>query len=291
MNRSIQRHPLLFSTVAFLSLFFVLFGGIAQNAGANAMPPAKSTIRPSLIGEYAPAGTGQVTVNGRYFTPGGRVYVALYDQAGQVLYENRWTVASNVETRRGYVQSDGGQVSETYNGLCGAAIMARAYDEGTNAWSSFLDLNSNCAGAAETANGLNSPLKLVVAAPAAYTIATGIVGDPPLLLNSTQKDTGEGAISLTGLDFAAGHKVFIAVYDVMGAKLYPTKWITADTSYKITGMSDTSPEAHPIVSPYPTGTFHETIDGLCGANVLVRAYDATSEAWSNWINVAVACNN
>jgi hypothetical protein len=48
------------------------------------------------------------------------------------------------------------------------------------------------------------------------------------------------------------------------------------------------PEAHPITQSLG-GNLYETFGGLCGARVLIRAYDANTAVWSNWMTVAPLC--
>ena len=106
-----------------------------------------------------------VTVSGNGFTPGGRVYVALYDQWGAALYETRWVTASeryfqppvNLGTGDDLVFDTGGAIAEGFvivpgvldlaegsqqNAplVCTTALMARAYDQSTATWSAMVDL-------------------------------------------------------------------------------------------------------------------------------------------------------
>lgn len=109
---------------------------------------------------------GLVTVSGHGFTPGARVYVALYDRWGRVLYETRWTMASgryfqpplNLGSGDDLHFDTGGAIAEAFvlapalqelaaishkTGArmeCPAAVMARAYDQSTARWSAVVDL-------------------------------------------------------------------------------------------------------------------------------------------------------
>lgn len=119
---------------------------------------------------------GSVRVTGDGFSPGGRVYVVLYDQWGQQLHENRWVTASATIDRidgTGYGSVQGGMIDETLGSsgtiagphgnqdpvnqyiagnpknevalnLCGTAVMVRAYDAQTEAWTSMLDVDPGC---------------------------------------------------------------------------------------------------------------------------------------------------
>ena len=95
---------------------------------------------------------------GQGFTPGGRVYVALYDQWGAALFETRWVTASeryfqpplNLGTGDDLVFDTGGTIAEAFviepavlevAGLaCTTALMGRAYDQSTATWSAMVDL-------------------------------------------------------------------------------------------------------------------------------------------------------
>lgn len=300
MNRASQRRSLFLSTLLLLSLFGFLFGGFAQSASA-AVNPSGTAVKPWLIGKFDDATSTNLTVMGHGFTPSGQVYLALYDQAGVKLYEHRQVVASpklsadQAARLSDHLQADmvagpGGEIDESFNGLCGASVMVRALDKTTNVWSDWLTVDSACAPAAEIANDINSSLKLPVAVPSAYAIATGIMGDPPVLIDATSSGADDGSIALAGFDFTAGHRVFIAVYDQMGAKLYQTRWLTASPQYTITGMSDVSPEAHPIISA-EKGAFLAHFPRFCGASVMVRAYDQSTETWSNWVDFDSNCQS
>jgi hypothetical protein len=102
----------------------------------------------------AVAAPGAIAIRGSGFTPGGRVYVALYDLWGAKLHQTRWTTASpalsgpdgSQDPAAGY--RPGGIVSERFDGLCGATLMARAYDETTQTWSAALDVDTSAFGAA-----------------------------------------------------------------------------------------------------------------------------------------------
>src|SRR5688500_3434071 len=77
---------------------FTMIVGIADialghgNAGAADIRPSVAT--PSLVDVSATTETPRLfTVTGNGFTPGGRVYLAIYDQMGAQLYETRWSTA------------------------------------------------------------------------------------------------------------------------------------------------------------------------------------------------------
>src|SRR5690606_1638571 len=71
-------------------------------AGASAAP------LPSLTDVSAGTRTPDLfTVAGTDFTPGGLVYLAVYDQMGAKLYETRWVTASLVTTVLRHQSGDG----------------------------------------------------------------------------------------------------------------------------------------------------------------------------------------
>src|SRR5215218_1882924 len=64
------------------------------NSGATAADIRPSVAIPSLTDVSAKTQTPRLfTVTGNGFTPGGGVYLAIYDQMGAQLYETRWSIA------------------------------------------------------------------------------------------------------------------------------------------------------------------------------------------------------
>jgi hypothetical protein len=120
-------------------------------AGASAAP------LPSLTDVSAGTRTPDLfTVTGADFTPGGQVYLAVYDQMGAKLYETRWVTASLATTvlrhqpgdgslGRSPVVVPGGGLREAFGQLCGATAMMRALDEQTAVWSNWLTVEFACA--------------------------------------------------------------------------------------------------------------------------------------------------
>ena len=136
-----RRPVLLLALLGLAALGGAATGGIAA---ANPADPSRSV--PALIGASAMGERpGTITVTGEAFTPGGRVYVALYDQWGATLHETRWVTASgtvygpnwSADPAAGF--SRGGVLREAFGDLCGATPMARAYDQATATWSNWLD--------------------------------------------------------------------------------------------------------------------------------------------------------
>jgi hypothetical protein len=137
-----------FFVVALLALFTLanLFGRVEA-----APSPAAPAIALDVSHAFSP---GTIMVDGQGFTPGGRVYIALYDRWGVALHETRWVTATSVlygsdgsqDPARGFTA--GGTVRERFTGLCGTELMARAYDAATQTWSAELDVNATNAGSA-----------------------------------------------------------------------------------------------------------------------------------------------
>ena len=123
--------------------------------------------RPVLLAAAAAAFTPRITtVSGDGFTPGGEVYIALYDQWGSKLHETRLTAASgtmfgpngSVDPSLGY--HAGGRLTESFGGLCGATAMVRAFDRGSATWSNWLDVDSTAARLAHYGeNGSQDPAR------------------------------------------------------------------------------------------------------------------------------------
>jgi hypothetical protein len=89
-----------------------------------------------------------------------------------------------------------------------------------------------------------------------------------------------GMVTVDGQGFTAGGRVYVAVYDQMGAKLYETRWVNATgpmPPFEAGVWNDQ------VADTTHYGAIHETFDHLSGANVMIRAYDATTETWSNWV--------
>jgi hypothetical protein len=122
---------------------------------------------PSLTDVSATTQTAQLfTVTGKDFTPGGRVYLAIYDQMAAQLYETRWISASSalpvVAGPTGHEGASipgagrGGTLREAFAGLCGATAMMRAYDQAMVTWSTWLTVEPACNGG-DGANPLGQP--------------------------------------------------------------------------------------------------------------------------------------
>jgi hypothetical protein len=308
MNRSLRRR-ILISFVCLSMLLSALLGGFAHNAtahmnaiasGADPQPAGRQPALTDVSKPYAPE---IFSVVGTDFTPGGRVYLAIYDQAGAQLYEHR-TVQATVPLDpyraamlnvQGVSPVEGGSLMETFTGLCGAAAMVRAEDVSTGRWTDWLTIAPNCpANAAEIADDMNVSLRLptannVASAAMIAGSADGVAADPPLLFDATGAVTAPGMVTVDGQGFTAGGRVYVAIYDQMGAKLYETRWVKAYAAVTIVGASDNAPEAHPVISSSPDGRFIAAFGNISSANVMIRAYDATTETWSNWVEPNPSC--
>ena len=92
-------------------------------------------------------------------------------------------------------------------------------------------------------------------------------------------------VTVTGTDFTPGGRVYLAIYDQMGAQLYETRWITASAPLP-TVAGTTGHEAAFVRS----GTFLATFANLCGTRAMMGAYDQTTATWSDWLTVQPACD-
>lgn len=137
-----------------LLAFLVLTAGNVATFSRSATAAELSGAAPLLISASSSSiptsNSGAVVVTGNTFTPGGQVYVALYDTWGERLYETRWTSASveafgtnnSLDPALGYIA--GGKILESFDHLCGGSVMVRAYDQSTDSWSNWLDAKPNC---------------------------------------------------------------------------------------------------------------------------------------------------
>lgn len=141
MNRMLHHT----SVVLTITLFSVLLAvGTVDRSQVSAADAG-----PALTDVSALASSpGTISVSGATFTPGGAVYVALYDPWGAALHETRWITASqtvygprgSTDPALGYRQ--GGTVRETFDGLCGSTVMVRAFDQETAMWSNWMNVDS-----------------------------------------------------------------------------------------------------------------------------------------------------
>ena len=154
MNRlHLYRRPLVLVLVI---LGLVVSGNSVAYADRAQLSPTAS---PLLIDVSAAQSPGSVIVTGHGFTPGGEVYIALYDQWGMQLHETRWINASQTvygpngsqDPAAGFVE--GGSANETFGtletvyGPNGSQDPANGYIRGTS--------DTTIVGGSETVYGPN----------------------------------------------------------------------------------------------------------------------------------------
>jgi hypothetical protein len=123
---------------------------LAYSGSANAAPDGQAFTPQISMANVTAIASGEVTVLGANFTPGGDVFIAIYDRWGAETYETRWTTASD-NTFAANGSSDpalgfhpGGVVFETFDHLCEQTAMVRAYDQQTATWSNLMDIDTDC---------------------------------------------------------------------------------------------------------------------------------------------------
>jgi hypothetical protein len=111
----------------------------------------------------------------------------------------------------------------------------------------------------------------------------------PSLADASATTQAPRLFTVTGNGFTAGGRVYLAIYDQMGARLYETRWITGSPATTV--MHHEMGDGRDGGSPLTTlgGTLAETFEHLCGATGMMRALDQTTSIWSNWLTVEPAC--
>jgi hypothetical protein len=282
-------------------LFVIMALGACLNGGAQASAKPSLGKQPALVNASVSAAARETVIKGSGFTPSGRVYLAIYDQAGARLFEHRWIHASstlnadqaarlNDHGVADAVATSGGDIDETFTGLCGASAMARAFDERANVWTTWLIVEPKCA-VYDSVGG--NDLDLSFRLPTGKTViefAPGhetIVIDPVLV--SARAD--DGTLNVAGVGFTAGKRVYIAVYDVMGAKLYDGKWVKPAGLAMLVSQTFSISSTNSGGSLVARGSISASFSGMFGANVMIRAYDSGTQTWSNWLEQNVTCAN
>jgi hypothetical protein len=110
----------------------------------------------------------------------------------------------------------------------------------------------------------------------------------PSLTNVSANTQTPALFTITGNDFTPGGRVYLAIYDQMGAQLYETRWISASLPM-LALMGPTGHEAASLPGSGRGGTLREAFANLCGATAMMRAYDLETVTWSNWLTVEPAC--
>jgi hypothetical protein len=90
--------------------------------------------------------------------------------------------------------------------------------------------------------------------------------------------------TVVGREFTPRGRVYLAIYDEMGATLYETRWVTA-SSDPLHGPGDSLPTNHD-----PGGVVHAAFGQLCGVTAMMRARDEETAVWSNWVPIRIACD-
>jgi len=102
----------------------------------------------------------------------------------------------------------------------------------------------------------------------------------PVLSSASDQAFAPGMITVTGEAFTPSGEIYVALYDKWGTSLHETRWITASSAvYGPNGSRD------PASGFSSGGTLIESFGGLCGATLMVRAYDQQAAVWSNWLDV------
>jgi hypothetical protein len=117
---------------------------------------------------------------------------------------------------------------------------------------------------------------------------TSQVNPDPSLIDVSATTKTARLFTVTGNDFTAGGRVYLAIYDQMGGQLYETRWVTASLPV-VAFMGPTGHQAASIPGFGRGGMLHEAFASLCGATAMMRAYDLATDAWSNWLTVQPAC--
>jgi hypothetical protein len=109
-------------------------------------------------------------------------------------------------------------------------------------------------------------------------------GPAPRLIDVSAAASDHRVFTVDGADFTAGGRVYLAIYDQMGARLYETRWTVATPALPV----EVGPTGHEATG-LRGGTVHQSFGQLCGATAMMRALDQATATWSNWVAVAPAC--
>jgi hypothetical protein len=130
---------------------------------------------------------------------------------------------------------------------------------------------------------------LVCFATVGGTVAADHHRDPiptfaPRLIDVSARTHTPDLFTVTGMDFTPRGRVYLAIYDEMGAALYETRWVTA-SAIPFQGPGDSLPTYQD-----PGGVVHAAFGHLCGATAMMRALDEETAVWSTWLSVEFACD-
>jgi hypothetical protein len=114
----------------------------------------------------------------------------------------------------------------------------------------------------------------------------GFAAPAPTLTDASAATQTPWLFTVAGEGFTPEGRVYLAVYDQMGAKLYETRWVVATAAVSKTIGGGEPGHAQ---NASPGGTLHEAFGNLCGATAMMRALDEGTAAWSNWLTVEPTC--
>ena len=95
--------------------------------------------------------------------------------------------------------------------------------------------------------------------------------------------------TVDGAGFTPGGRIYLAVYDQLGTRLYETRSVTASLATTVRHHEMGEGPNGGYRRTTPGGALHEAFDHLCGATAMMRALDQTTATWSNWLTVEPAC--
>ena len=185
--------------VCFLVMFGFLFNGIASSSSAQ---PA--SVLPVLINAVTSAvNPGTIMVRGGNFSPGGLVYIALYDQWGATLHETRWVTASTTvygpsgsqDPAQGFIAGSGigewfEQIRLTVYGPNGSQDPAQGYIAGDVGSRASTDASEAVYGP----NGSQDPAQGFVPGTTGAAITSGC--DTPLMVRAFDQATASWSNTL-----------------------------------------------------------------------------------------------
>jgi hypothetical protein len=142
-------HASTFSLLIRSIVFFVIltFASFAPASPAAAQVSAPLPVLTSVTSAVNPPA---LVIRGEGFTPGGNVFLAIYDPSGEPSHVTRWTTASEPtfdmlghdDPSLGY--RPGGVVVEAFEHPCSPHINIGAYDEAKRTWTTIVDVVATC---------------------------------------------------------------------------------------------------------------------------------------------------
>jgi hypothetical protein len=146
MRRTVRSRAPFLVALALIGLALVGPTAARASGGAGSIPAPTAAPAGPVLTAVAVA-PGAIAVTGTGFTPGGRVYLALYDAWGTPRHETRWIVAGptaeyqdgSADHAAGFVI--GGTFAQGFDHLCGDTALVRAYDQGTFAYTPWIEVD------------------------------------------------------------------------------------------------------------------------------------------------------